>query len=194
MPKAPGGEALPLRNDRPTYTQALRALQQMKLRHVYNLAALKSDAWWGDIRLTASLCGVNKSALAHYLNGQVSPKSARCRLAWRVFVAKIQSNRTFASEWLSVSENEVTSEEFAFGARRLFTSDGAGLDKLLRKKAGYCHDVISARERIAAGRISKKTLPLARAVLLRGLCNQAFLKLVRPWIAEAKKETAHGTT
>ena len=132
--------------------------------------------------------------LVSYLNGYVSPKSACNKLAWRVFVAKIQSNRAFASEWLSVSSKEVTSEEFATGARRLFPSDGAGLDKLLRRKAGRCAPLLNERKLTNAWRINKQTLPLARAVVLRGHCNQAFLSLVRPWIAEAKKETAHGTT
>ena len=160
-----------------------RAKPRPKLYQIYDLVDLREALWAGDKQLVAQMTDVSRNSIHSHLSGATTPYKGSCKLAWRVLLAKIESNRAFTRAWQSADKGTASIETFRMAVSSLFPCDALGLGQLLGRVKSHCTYWI---ESVEAGieEIPPHVKPLAAAVVLRAQSNKQFLEQVRPWLGE----------
>ena len=133
--------------------------------------------------LVAQMTGVSRRSIYRHLSGAATPYKGICKLAWRVLLAKIESNRTFTRVWQNADKDTVSAEAFSAAASGLLPYDATGLGHLLGRAKGHCAYWI---EKAGIESLPPHLVPLAVAVVARAECNRQFLRQVRPWLQGKK--------
>ena len=165
----------------------------MKLRHIHDLSALRRDLQYGDLALCARLTGYPKNLLYYHLTygGEMGQKKGK--LAWRVLLAKLQSNRAF-QEALRSADFTPTVDELRDSLKELISGDIRAIGQVLgRTQKDVQGSYYKFRKTLSDDRknyIQRSGQPLARAVILRAEHNRRFLAQVEPWLKEKKHGAA----
>ena len=166
----------------------------MKLRHIHDLSALQGDLQHNDITLSAQLVGYLQNLLNYHVVHGGEPRQKECKLAWRVLLAKAQSNRAFrkAAEDASFVPQV---EEIGDALKYIWRGDSSGIASYLDQDAMKTSvSIFKMRKRFENGRflrIHKRGMPLARAVILRARENRKFIDQLATWGITYKD---HGNT
>ena len=162
-----------------------KPMRCVKLYHIHDLGALQADIWKGDRHLVAQLVGVKKELFKCYLSGKNTPRKKICKLAWRVLLAKIESNRAFEQAWLG--KQEVSTSDFRNALQHLFPHDRARFRQLSGCPNRYYTRWIDKVKAGATAQLPQYMSSFAAAVVLRAKYNKQFLAQIAPWLAELQE-------
>ena len=155
----------------------------MKIRHLYDLRDLRENLQRGDKSLVSRVVGVKKDVLSDYLFGRYDPILPKNKLAWRVLLAKVQSNKDFLQ---AVQDIDATAApnlvDFEVAKQELFTCDKLAITKAHGTTNSYAvRDLIKEKKRKI---FCKKSYRMAHIIILRAKYNVQFLNSANRWIQD----------